>query len=130
MNLRSAASSALQKAVAEGQLPRVNTLLCSDCGAQASDYHHHNGYERTHWLDVVPLCRKCHRHRHGSTRSKVITKSGETIRLVCTHDDKALLVAIARQDGDTSQSATVRRLIAQEAQRRGIVVDNEPVQAA
>ncbi len=50
----------------------------------------------------------------------------EWIRLVATPTDKALLEAItnqiAREDGDANMSATVRRLIWQEAKRRGIEV--------
>lgn len=59
-----------------------------------------------------------------------ITDSGAWISLSATPQDKLLLAEIAKQDGNASQSATVRRLIRQEAQRRGIVVDSEPVQAA
>lgn len=33
---------------------------CHYCPAQAKQYHHHNGYEPEHYLDVVPICIKCH----------------------------------------------------------------------
>lgn len=46
----------------------------------------------------------------------------EGIRFMATETDKLLLSAIARQDGDTSMSATIRRLIRNEAVRRGIEV--------
>lgn len=55
-----------------------------------------------------------------------ITDSGNFITLAATPEDKAYLAAIARQDGNASQSATVRRLIRQEAARRGITVDEQP----
>lgn len=60
-----------------------------------------------------------------------ITDSGNWITLAATPQDKLLLAEIAKQDGNASQSATVRRLIRQEAQRRGIVVieSNEPISA-
>ncbi len=49
-----------------------------------------------------------------------ITESGNFITLAATPEDKALLAAIAKQDGNASQSATVRKLIRDEAKRRGI----------
>lgn len=47
----------------------------------------------------------------------------ERIVTVANEQDRQLLEEIARQDGDTSMSATVRRLIRDEAQRRGIQAD-------
>lgn len=44
----------------------------------------------------------------------------ESIRFIATELDKSLLGAIARLDGDSSMSATIRRLIRNEADRRGI----------
>lgn len=44
----------------------------------------------------------------------------EWIRLVATEQDKALLDEISRRNGDAGFSATVRRLIREEAQRLGI----------
>ena len=52
----------------------------------------------------------------------------EWIRLVASPTDKALLEAIAADNGDDSISAAVRRLIRQEAKRIGVVplVDSTP----
>lgn len=47
-------------AVKTGKLPRPDTLPCIRCGKTAEQYHHHNGYDRAHVLDVVPVCRLCH----------------------------------------------------------------------
>lgn len=44
----------------------------------------------------------------------------EWIRLVASPTDKALLTAITFQAGDDSMSATIRRLIRQEARRLDI----------
>lgn len=55
------ARSAVSKAIKIGKLPRPDTLKCS-CGEKAKQYHHHKGYAPEHWLDVVPICRKCHIH--------------------------------------------------------------------
>lgn len=52
----------------------------------------------------------------------------ESIRFVATELDKTLLNAIARQDGDSSMSATIRRLIRNEAKRRGIQIDKAEVE--
>jgi len=56
------AREAVRHAVRGGKLPRADALKCS-CGNQAKHYHHHNGYDKAHWLDVVPICVPC----HGST---------------------------------------------------------------
>ena len=48
------------------------------------------------------------------------------IRLVATEQDKRLLRAISRRNGDAGFSATVRRLIREEALRLGIV-ESEPL---
>lgn len=47
-------------------------------------------------------------------------KLNKWIHLIATEGDNALLERIARQDGHASKSATVRRLIREEAQRRGL----------
>lgn len=47
----------------------------------------------------------------------------EGIRFMATELDKSLLAAIANQDGDAGMSATIRRLIRNEAKRRGIRTD-------
>lgn len=47
-------------AVKSGRLPAPNGRLCSKCGTQADQYHHHRGYSREVALDVLPVCRSCH----------------------------------------------------------------------
>jgi len=54
------AHTAVNNAITVGKLPRVDTLQCHYCPAQAEQYHHYKGYEPEHWLDVVPVCIKCH----------------------------------------------------------------------
>jgi len=56
---RIAARKAVREAIRDGRLPRPNSLQCS-CGEPTKHYHHHKGYAPKFWLDVVPLCRKCH----------------------------------------------------------------------
>lgn len=53
------ARMAVRQAVVKGKLLKVDSLRCS-CGDIAKHYHHHKGYEQEHWLDVVPVCVKCH----------------------------------------------------------------------
>ena len=53
------AQTAVNHAIRAGKLPRPDTLQCS-CGEQAKQYHHHKGYEPKFWLDVIPVCMKCH----------------------------------------------------------------------
>ena len=58
------AHGAVGRAVEAGILPHISTQRCKDCETAAIDYHHHLGYEKEHWLDVIPLCRKCHQLQH------------------------------------------------------------------
>ena len=53
------AKAAVRQAVKIGELAPVGSLQCS-CGEPANQYHHHKGYAREHWLDIIPLCKKCH----------------------------------------------------------------------
>lgn len=55
------ARCAIGNAVRRGKMPRVSTLYCEDCGAQARLYHHED-YNKP--LQVVPLCSPCHGIRH------------------------------------------------------------------
>ena len=55
--------SAVTSAVKHGLLPRPATIPCVDCGKPAQEYHHHLGYAPEHWLNVVAVCRTCHRNR-------------------------------------------------------------------
>lgn len=54
------AGQAVYRAVRAGKMPHASTLPCKECGNPAREYHHHNGYAREHWLDVIPLCIPCH----------------------------------------------------------------------
>jgi len=57
------AKSAIDWAVRTGKLPKVDSLKCA-CGKQAVEYHHHKGYSSKNWLDVIPVCKKCHSEHH------------------------------------------------------------------
>ncbi len=58
------AQTAISHAIRDGLIPKVCTLKCSCCPAQAQEYHHHKGYAKKYWLDVVPVCAKHHRQIH------------------------------------------------------------------
>ena len=55
------ARNKVNRAVAKGIIPKASSQTCAHCGNPAKDYHHHNGYEESNWLDVVPLCKACHK---------------------------------------------------------------------
>lgn len=57
---RSKAKAAVMYAIKTGRLPRPDSLQCHYCPARATQYHHWKGYEPEHWLDVVPVCVRCH----------------------------------------------------------------------
>ena len=46
--------------------PHISTRRCSVCGDTAAHYHHWS-YEEIHWLDVIPLCQRCHIGVHNGT---------------------------------------------------------------
>lgn len=62
--IQSQASSAVSYAIKLKTMKKAKEQPCFDCGEKAEIYHHHLGYARSHWLDVVPLCNSCHRKRH------------------------------------------------------------------
>ncbi len=50
----------------------VRPLVCERCGEKpARDAHRHNGYDPDHWLDVVWVCVKCHRHEHSEQFAEI-----------------------------------------------------------
>lgn len=50
----------VRRAVVSGQLPRVKTLTCVDCGKPARCYDHR---DYTKPLDVAPVCFSCNTRR-------------------------------------------------------------------
>lgn len=78
--LRVRAQAAVSKAMLAGELPRPTR--CEACGREArqrdpeashSDgraadvVNHHWSYQPQHWLDVIPMCRSCHRSMHAGS---------------------------------------------------------------
>ena len=60
------ARSAVNHAIRDGKLPEPESLFCIECNIAASQYHHHLGYDKEHWLDVVPMCMPCHLEADGA----------------------------------------------------------------
>ncbi len=60
---RGRATRLVNYAVKTGKLPHISTQSCVHCGQEATEYHHPD-YSRP--LDVVPLCRSCHKRIHVS----------------------------------------------------------------
>ncbi len=58
--LKTAARSAVRAAKANKTILPACQQTCA-CGNKAAHYHHHLGYEPEHHLDVIPVCRACHR---------------------------------------------------------------------
>jgi hypothetical protein len=57
------ARDAVKYAIKCGRLAPPTNLKCQHCGVQAQQYHHPS-YKKEHWLDVIPLCKPCHRKTH------------------------------------------------------------------
>ncbi len=56
---RMKAYSAINNAIKTSKIPRVAVFKCT-CGNQAQQYHHHKGYAKKHWFDVIAICVPCH----------------------------------------------------------------------
>lgn len=54
------ARNKVNNAIAKNKIPKASDLICINCKNIAQQYHHHNGYNIEHWLDVVPVCIACH----------------------------------------------------------------------
>lgn len=60
------AVNAVQYAIKTGKIPRPDILQCHYCPKQAQQYHHWS-YLPGNWLDVLPVCKKCHRKLRRKT---------------------------------------------------------------
>lgn len=60
-----AARNAVYEALKKGILIRPNH--CTNCEKPCKPEGHHETYEEGKYLEVVWLCKKCHRKRHGGT---------------------------------------------------------------
>lgn len=58
---RKRAANKLNNERKRGRLLPASTHNCAECGARAQEYHHPDYSEP---LEVVPLCRRCHRKWH------------------------------------------------------------------
>lgn len=55
----------VDRAIKNSILQNARSVNCVMCGRTATEYHHRNGYSDGHELDVIPLCRSCHRTEHS-----------------------------------------------------------------
>ena len=59
--LKVKARSKIRTEVKSGRIPHPYDCICAVCKNLAKEYHHHKGYEEPYWLDVIPVCLKCHK---------------------------------------------------------------------
>jgi hypothetical protein len=62
------ANNCINSAVAKGLLPRARTLLCVDCGSQATEYEHRDYLEP---MKVEPVCHSCNLKRGPALDSRL-----------------------------------------------------------
>ena len=72
---KASARKKVQNAARLGQLPRVSTCTCVDCGIPATEYHHED-YSKP--LEVVALCKECHVKRHHPSTNELTNHSHQT----------------------------------------------------
>ncbi len=58
------AVEAVRGAIRNGRMVKPITLPCFYCGGNAIEYHHYQGYDEAHRLDVRATCISCHRKLH------------------------------------------------------------------
>lgn len=46
------------------RIARPDTFICFNCTSPAKHYHHHLGYKKINWANVIPICIKCHNSIH------------------------------------------------------------------
>ena len=81
---RMKARQAINRGYRTGKVPKP--IFCQFCLTSCRpEAHHHLGYEREHWLDVVWLCKRCH------TDIELAINSGRHVAL--TSNPEAALVA-------------------------------------
>lgn len=72
--IRRKAGRAVNRAIESGKLARAADVPCARCNHIGHDrrheYHHHRGYEKEFWLDVICLCLRCHRKEGWRERKK------------------------------------------------------------
>lgn len=77
-----AARVAVNAAVAAGRLPSAKSRPCTDCGQvwvrglSRHEYDHHLGYAPENWLEVEPVCSKCHKKRDSPKAAQTHCKRG------------------------------------------------------
>lgn len=56
--------------IRSGKMKKASAYLCAyhyeGCTIQADDWHHHEGYAPENQLNVIPVCRSCHKTYHVS----------------------------------------------------------------
>lgn len=65
---RAIARAMLGSAIKAGMI--VKPKICERCSNTGRiEGHHHAGYDRKHWLDVIWLCKQCHVTEHAHERA-------------------------------------------------------------
>jgi hypothetical protein len=62
---KKSAGQKVHRGIKNGKLQRQPCIICGNINSQA---HHHKGYAKEHWLDVVWLCKKHHEEEHERLR--------------------------------------------------------------
>lgn len=62
---KEASHNECRKALQKGIIKKSN---CMHCGSSKSEMHHHLGYAKDNWLNVVWLCRNHHSQAHKQMR--------------------------------------------------------------
>lgn len=58
------ARQAVGNAIRYHNFPKPTECQCEICNNQATEYHHPN-YDKSDWLNVIPVCKKCHADIHN-----------------------------------------------------------------
>ncbi|MFA7100659.1 MAG: hypothetical protein WC196_02710 [Bacilli bacterium] len=61
---------AVYVAIKQGKLPKARDRVCLYCDNMAYVWHHHKGYAKENWLDVIPVCSKHHGLIHKGVHNR------------------------------------------------------------
>jgi Protein of unknown function (DUF1778) len=116
------AHAAVRRAIVRGELLPATSLPCADCGADATNYHHHLGYAPEHWLAVVAVCGRCHWRRHPRrarpkapsvvTHAQMTPDQVELIKRAAAVDNRTVnnfLVTAALREAEVILARTAQR---------------------
>ena len=113
------ARAASAKAVSQGLFKPAKELLCENCGKQAAHLHHPS-YAEEDFLNVIPLCRSCHRKQHPRKNTSPSNMKAYGFVMSDPNSDfdcSEYITKVADEKFDGNKSMALRQIIKEHADR-------------